>query len=139
MIEPTLAYDDGVGAVHVVGGVFIIIGLIAGVVQGVFAYTGRWQNWYYSGSSGYGVAPPITIFWGSVMGLLLWAGVLVHTLGAESISIIFFFLAMPPALLSWLSYWWVPPFARPRWIAREEALLEARLLAKRDRPPQDGD
>ena len=128
---PIAAAESTVGDTVAVIVVFLV--LIAGVVQGIYAYTGRWRGWHYNNSYLHGIAPPLTVFWASVTVLILWTGIN-SGLFDGPLEILLLLLALPTGLLTLVSLFWLPRFARPRWIAEEEE----RLKAKRRRPDADG-
>ncbi|XVQ10511.1 hypothetical protein ACQP1W_49755 [Spirillospora sp. CA-255316] len=141
MISPVLiAYSPDAApgleasAGNIIKIIIIYLVLFGGVAQGVLAYTGRWRSWHYNGTGMHGVAPPLTGFWASVTVLIFWTGALTGAFNAGAFAVFLLLLVVPPGLLTCVSFWWIPRFARPRWIAEEEA----RLLAKRDRPSQSG-
>jgi hypothetical protein len=117
-------------AKNIFAAVITPIALLCGIGQGVFAYTGRWRSWHYNGTGMHGIAPPLTVFWASATGLIAYVATLSGVLGATRAATIICLFGIPPGLLTCVSFWWLPRFARPRWIAEE-----ARLLAKRDRTP----
>ncbi|MFD0851075.1 hypothetical protein ACFQ07_02495 [Actinomadura adrarensis] len=104
--------------------------LVAGFAQGVLAYTGRWRSWFYWNNYLNVPAIPVTVFWASSAGLCFYLGMAVVLNVSEMAGgLIIMLLAFPQGLLAALTLMWVPPFARPRWVEREEA----RLLGGRGR------
>jgi hypothetical protein len=107
----------------------VVFGLLlaGGFVQGLMAYTGRWRSWFYWDNYVNVPAAPITVFWAASAGLCYYLGMAVVLNVSEMAGgLIIIFLVCPQGLLACLTLLWVPPFARPRWIEREEA----RLLGK---------
>ncbi|MFC5748391.1 hypothetical protein [Actinomadura rugatobispora] len=137
MISPVLiasrpVADSGMeaSAGNIFAAVLTAVLLLCGIAQGVFAYTGRWRSWHYNGTGMHGIAPPLTVFWASVTGLIVYVATICGVLGASNAALVIFLFGIPPGMITCVSFWWLPRFARPRWVAEEEA----RLLAKRDRP-----
>jgi hypothetical protein len=100
--------------------------LLGGLVVGALAYTGRWRSWHYDGTILGGIAPPLTIFWYAVAGLIIYIGLLFAIAGIWPIFIGSVVLGAPLVFFGLISRWWFPRPLLPRWMKEEDARLAAK-------------
>ncbi|GAA4267611.1 hypothetical protein [Frondihabitans peucedani] len=84
----------------------------AGLLLGVLAYAGVWRGWAErAGWTNLG----FLLFYAGLCGVLLSVGSALAGAGAAAVAAFLLMLGMLSALLTIVSWFWLPSFLLPRW------------------------